>query len=54
MDEKTARDEENRPVAGDPQQDHPAQEAHGGSMAPGMVDDTGQQVTDTPPRGDEQ
>lgn len=53
MDKKTAREEEERPVAGDPEEEHPAQEAHGGSMAPGLVDDTGQQVTDAPSQGDE-
>jgi hypothetical protein len=29
-------------------QEHPEQEAHGGSMAPGLVDDTGRQTTDVP------
>ena len=28
-----------------PEQEHPPQEAHGGSMAPGLVDDTGHPVT---------
>lgn len=27
-----------------PEQEHPPQEAHGGSMAPGLVDDTGHPV----------
>ena len=31
---------------GDPSQEHPAQQAHGGSMAPGLVDDTGRPVAD--------
>ncbi|MEV4637550.1 GTPase activator [Actinoplanes sp. NPDC049548] len=53
MDDNKAREEEVRPDPGDPEKDHPAQEAHGGSMAPGMVDDTGEQVTDGPPAGDE-
>ena len=34
--------------AQDPQQDHPIQDAHGGSMAPGLVDDTGEPVADLP------
>jgi hypothetical protein len=29
-----------------PEQEHPAQDAHGGSMAPGLVDDTGHEVDD--------
>lgn len=33
---------------GDPARDHPAQEAHGGSMAPGLVDDTGHPIADVP------
>lgn len=37
-------DAEERP--GDPGQEHPAQEAHGGSMAPGLVDDTGHRTAD--------
>lgn len=28
---------------------HPEQEAHGGSMAPGVVDDAGRPVAETPP-----
>jgi hypothetical protein len=36
-----------RADAGD--QDHPEQEAHGGSMAPGLVDDAGDQVAEPPP-----
>ena len=32
----------------EPQQEHPEQEAHGGSMAPGLVDDDGQQLGNTP------
>ena len=36
---------------GDPSQEHPAQEAHGGSMAPGLVDDTGRPIADGPPEG---
>jgi hypothetical protein len=31
-----------------PEQKHPAQEAHGGSMAPGVVDDFGHPVADGP------
>jgi hypothetical protein len=34
--------------AQDPQQEHPIQDAHGGSMAPGLVDDTGRPVDDPP------
>jgi hypothetical protein len=34
-----------------PEQEHPIQDAHGGSMAPGLVDDTGQPVA--PPPQDE-
>ena len=34
--------------------DHPEQEAHGGSMAPGQVDDTGRQVAETPPTAADQ
>jgi hypothetical protein len=30
-------------------QEHPAQEAHGGSMAPGLVDDTGNRTAEIPP-----
>jgi hypothetical protein len=30
----------------DPEQVHPAHDAHGGSMAPGVVDDTGQVIGD--------
>lgn len=29
-----------------------AEEAHGGSMAPGLVDETGHQVTEPPPAAD--
>lgn len=32
-----------------PEQQHPEQEAHGGSMAPGLVDPTGRQVAEPPP-----
>ncbi len=32
----------------DETQDHPVQDAHGGSMAPGLVDDTGHEVADVP------
>jgi hypothetical protein len=28
---------------------HPEQQAHGGSMAPGLVDDTGHPVAEPPP-----
>jgi hypothetical protein len=31
-----------------PEQEHPVQDAHGGSMAPGLVDDTGQPIADLP------
>jgi len=34
--------------AGDPSQEHPEQEAHGGSMAPGLVDDAGRPTADLP------
>jgi hypothetical protein len=34
-------------------QPHPAHEAHGGSMAPGLVDDTGRQIAEPPPAGPE-
>lgn len=40
----TAGDEESRA------QVHPEQEAHGGSMAPGSVDDTGHRLTGEPDR----
>jgi hypothetical protein len=33
-------------------QNHPVQDAHGGSMAPGLVDDTGHQVADVPEQAD--
>jgi hypothetical protein len=33
----------------DPAQEHPAHDAHGGSMAPGQVDDTGNPTSDLPP-----
>ena len=36
----------------DENQDHPVQDAHGGSMAPGLVDDTGHQVADVPSQAD--
>lgn len=36
----------------DEAQDHPVQDAHGGSMAPGLVDDTGHQVADVPDQAD--
>ncbi|MGA5303716.1 hypothetical protein ACPCHT_27590 [Nucisporomicrobium flavum] len=42
------------PTPGNPEEDHPAQEAHGGSMAPGLVDDTGHQTPDEPPQADEE
>ncbi len=32
----------------DPEQVHPAHDAHGGSMAPGAVDDTGHLIGDPP------
>ncbi|HEY0001559.1 MAG TPA: hypothetical protein VGB74_13970 [Actinoplanes sp.] len=32
-----------------PEQEHPEQEAHGGSMAPGLVDDTGRPVEESQP-----
>ena len=32
----------------DESQDHPVQDAHGGSMAPGLVDDTGEPVEEVP------
>ena len=31
-----------------PEQEHPVQDAHGGSMAPGLVDDTGHAVGQAP------
>ena len=36
----------------DESQEHPVQDAHGGSMAPGLVDDTGHQVADVPAQAD--
>ena len=47
---------EPNPTPGNPEEDHPAQEAHGGSMAPGLVDDTGNPTTDEQPQpeGDDQ
>ncbi len=36
----------------DESQDHPVQDAHGGSMAPGLVDDTGHQIADVPSQED--
>ena len=36
----------------DETQDHPVQDAHGGSMAPGLVDDTGHQVAEVPAEAD--
>jgi hypothetical protein len=32
-----------------PEQEHPIQDAHGGSMAPGLADDTGHPVAEAPP-----
>ena len=40
------------PAPQDPEQDHPIQDAHGGSMAPGLVDDTGQHIADVPDQAD--
>ena len=40
--DRTPQDEQERPV----------QDAHGGSMAPGLVNDTGQQLTDVPDQAD--
>ncbi len=34
-----------------PEQEHPEQEAHGGSMAPGLVDDAGRPIADQPGTG---
>jgi hypothetical protein len=31
-------------TTGHPEQEHPVQDAHGGSMAPGLVDDTGHPI----------
>jgi len=54
----TANDEESpgsaRPpveagTSSHPEQEHPEQEAHGGSMAPGLVDDTGRPVEEDRP-----
>ncbi len=42
------------PTPGNPDEDHPAQEAHGGSMAPGLVDDTGNPVPQDPPADDDE
>jgi len=36
-----------------PEQEHPIQDAHGGSMAPGLVDDTGHPVPQSPQPDDE-
>jgi hypothetical protein len=36
-----------------PEQEHPVQDAHGGSMAPGLVDDTGHPVAPAPQAADE-
>ena len=36
----------------DESQDHPVQDARGGSMAPGLVDDTGHQVAEVPAEAD--
>jgi hypothetical protein len=44
--EQTPAAAEQQPRRAD--QDHPAQEAHGGSMAPGLVDDTGHRVASGP------
>ena len=56
MTDYTDPDAEATPTPGNPEEDHPAQEAHGGSMAPGLVDDTGRQTADQPlpPPGDDQ
>ncbi|AGL15206.1 hypothetical protein L083_1696 [Actinoplanes sp. N902-109] len=45
----TGMTDQKNPTPGDPDEDHPAQEAHGGSMAPGLVTDTGEPEQDTPP-----
>lgn len=34
-----------------PEQEHPVQDAHGGSMAPGIVDDTGNPIVEPPAVG---
>jgi hypothetical protein len=44
--------ETENPTPGNPEEDHPAQEAHGGSMAPGLVTDTGEKETEDPPTSD--
>ncbi|MEU4623335.1 hypothetical protein AB0G04_25605 [Actinoplanes sp. NPDC023801] len=44
----SADEERENPTSAQSSQEHPEQEAHGGSMAPGLVDDTGQQVADVP------
>ena len=57
MDRSVPDDDNDLPVQGDgaaeqggtdPEQVHPAHDAHGGSMAPGVVDDTGQLIGDQP------
>jgi hypothetical protein len=47
----TINEEDPRPdeTPQDPDQEHPVQEAHGGSMAPGLVDDTGHSIDQGPP-----
>jgi hypothetical protein len=46
-DPKNSAEEETERASGD--QAHPEQEAHGGSMAPGLVDDAGHPVAEPPP-----
>ncbi|WP_305788659.1 hypothetical protein [Symbioplanes lichenis] len=50
----TQADQDPEAAPGNPDEPHPAQEAHGGSMAPGLVDDTGHPTPETPPEDDEE
>ncbi|MFC0003750.1 GTPase activator [Micromonospora siamensis] len=51
--QRDRRDEQAaRPDGRDPEATRAAEEAHGGSMAPGLVDDTGRPVVEPPAMGD--
>jgi hypothetical protein len=43
------REQPTAPEPTEAEQEHPEQQAHGGSMAPGLVDDTGHPTGESPP-----
>jgi len=48
-DESQERGRSTAESAPHPEQEHPEQDAHGGSMAPGLVDGTGHPTEEAPP-----